>query len=43
MDKKLSSETMEIVFRFSLEKVDGKTAVMGEMALIEDEVNGVAN
>lgn len=41
MGKKLSPETMEVVFHFAFEKVDNETAVMGEMALLEDEVNPV--
>ncbi|MBM6618966.1 DUF1259 domain-containing protein [Bacillus suaedaesalsae] len=42
MDKKLSPKTMELVFHFSFEQVDNKhTAVMGELALLEEEVNPV--
>ncbi|WP_251030305.1 DUF1259 domain-containing protein [Bacillus sp. ISL-35] len=41
MGKKLSMEMMELAFHFSFEKVDGQTAVMGELALLQDEVNPV--
>nr|WP_295974598.1 DUF1259 domain-containing protein [uncultured Bacillus sp.] len=41
MGKKLSPETMEVAFQIAFEEVNGKTAVMGEMALLEDEVNPV--
>lgn len=41
MGKKLSPETMELVFHIAFEQVDGQTAVMGEMALLEEEVNPV--
>lgn len=41
MDKKLSMEMMELAFHFSFENVDGQTAVMGELALLQDEVNPV--
>lgn len=41
MGKKVSPETMEVVFHFGFEKVDGHTAVMGELALLQDEVNPV--
>jgi hypothetical protein len=41
MGKKQSPETMELVFHFTFEKVDSKTAVMGEFAMLEEEVNPV--
>lgn len=41
MGKKLSPETMELVFHFGFEKVDGQVAVMGELALLQEEVNPV--
>lgn len=41
MGKKLSPKTMEVVFHFSFENVGNQTAVMGELALLEDEVNPV--
>ncbi|MBT2637636.1 MULTISPECIES: DUF1259 domain-containing protein [unclassified Bacillus (in: firmicutes)] len=41
MGKKLSPETMELVFHFGFEKVDGQVAVMGELALMQEEVNPV--
>ncbi|WP_409273826.1 DUF1259 domain-containing protein [Neobacillus sp. SCS-31] len=41
MGKKLSPETLELVYHFAFEKVDGQTVVMGEMALLEEEVNPV--
>ncbi|PLR92565.1 DUF1259 domain-containing protein [Bacillus sp. T33-2] len=41
MGKKLSPETMELVFHISFENVDGQTAVIGEMALLENEINPV--
>lgn len=41
MGKKLSPETMELVFHFGFEKVDGEVAVMGELALLQEEVNPV--
>lgn len=41
MGKKLSPETMELVFHFAFEQVDKQTAVMGELALLEEEVNPV--
>ncbi|WP_078544454.1 DUF1259 domain-containing protein [Litchfieldia alkalitelluris] len=41
MGMKLSPETMELVFHFALENVGNETAVMGELALLEDEVNPV--
>ncbi len=41
MGKKMSPETMELVFHFGFEKVDGQTAVMGELALLQEEVNPV--
>ncbi|WP_251486849.1 DUF1259 domain-containing protein [Mesobacillus subterraneus] len=34
MGKKMSPETVELVFHFGFEKVDGQTAVMGELALL---------
>ncbi|RFU71423.1 DUF1259 domain-containing protein [Peribacillus saganii] len=43
MGIKLSSETMELVFHMGFETIDGKTAVMGEMALMEDEINQVVD
>ncbi|CAM3711523.1 DUF1259 domain-containing protein [Mesobacillus zeae] len=43
MGKKLSPETMELVFHFAFENVDGGTAVIGEMALLDDEVSGVVD
>lgn len=39
--KKLSSETMELVFHMAFEKVEGKTVVIGELALQQEEVNPV--
>lgn len=39
--KKLSHETMELVFHMAFEEVDGKTAVIGELALLQEEVNPV--
>ena len=39
--KKISPKTMEIVFHFSFETVHNQTAVMGELALLEEEVNPV--
>lgn len=42
MGKKLSPKTMELVFHFAFEKADNnQTAVMGELALLEEEVNPV--
>jgi hypothetical protein len=41
MGKKMSPGTMELVFHFGFEKVDGQTAVMGELALLQEEVNPV--
>jgi hypothetical protein len=41
MGKKLSPDTMELVFHFAFEKVNNQTAVMGELALLEEEVNPV--
>ncbi|MGJ7922318.1 DUF1259 domain-containing protein [Neobacillus sp. LXY-4] len=41
MGQKMSPETMELAFHFSFEKVDNQTAVMGELALLEEEVNPV--
>jgi hypothetical protein len=41
MGKKLSPETMELVFHFGFEKADGQMAVMGELALLQEEVNPV--
>jgi hypothetical protein len=38
---KLSPETMELVFHLAFEKIDQHTAVMGELALLEEEVNPV--
>ena len=39
--KKLSPETMELVFHVAFEKVNDKTAVIGELALLQEEVNPV--
>lgn len=39
--KELSPETMELVFHVAFEKVNDKTAVIGELALLQDEVNPV--
>lgn len=41
MGKKQSPEAMGVAFHFSFENVDGQTAVMGELALLQDEVNPV--
>ncbi|WP_210364025.1 DUF1259 domain-containing protein [Bacillus sp. REN3] len=41
MGKKMSPEAMELVFHMSFEKVGTGTAVMGELALLEEEVNPV--
>lgn len=41
MAKKMSAESMDVAFHASFEKVDTGTAVMGELALLEDEVNPV--
>ena len=41
MGLKLSPETMELVFHFAFEEVDKQMVVMGEMALLEEEVNPV--
>jgi hypothetical protein len=41
MGMKLSPETTEIVFHMSFETINRQTAVMGEMALLEDEINPV--
>lgn len=41
MGKKLSPKTMELVFHFSFQNVGKQTAVMGELALLEKEVNSV--
>ncbi|CAM4119347.1 DUF1259 domain-containing protein [Mesobacillus thioparans] len=41
MDKKLKMEMMELAFHISFENVDRQTAVMGELALLQDEVNPV--
>jgi hypothetical protein len=41
MGKKMSAESMDVAFHASFEKVDTGTAVMGEFALLEDEVNPV--
>ncbi|MEH7886565.1 DUF1259 domain-containing protein [Bacillus sp. JJ1609] len=38
---KLSPETMELVFNLVFEKVNNKTAVIGEFALLQEEVNPV--
>lgn len=43
MGKILSPETMGLAFHFSFEKVDTETVVIGEMALLEDEVNEVVD
>lgn len=39
MGKKLSPEMMELAFHFSFEHKDGQTAVIGELALLQEEVN----
>ena len=41
MGKKLSPETMGLMFHFTFENVDDETAVIGELALLEAEVNPV--
>lgn len=41
MGKKMSPETMELVFHFSFENIGDQTAVMGELALQEKEINPV--
>lgn len=41
IENKLSPETMELVFHLVFEEVDGKTAVIGEFALLQEEVNPV--
>ncbi|RSD26632.1 DUF1259 domain-containing protein [Mesobacillus subterraneus] len=41
MGKQLSPETVELAFNFSFEKVDGQTVVIGELALLQEEVNPV--
>jgi hypothetical protein len=41
MGEKLSPQTMEVVFHFTFEQVGHGTAVMGELALLEEEVNPV--
>lgn len=41
MGEKLSPQTMEVVFHFTFEQVNHGTAVMGELALLEEEVNPV--
>jgi hypothetical protein len=41
MGKKSSPEFIEIAFNFSFKKVDNQTAVIGELALLEEEVNPV--
>ncbi|PLS14999.1 hypothetical protein CVD28_25095 [Bacillus sp. M6-12] len=43
MGIKLSPETMGLLFHLGFENIDGKTAVMGEMPLMEDEVNAVVD
>ena len=41
MGKKMSAGSMDVAFHAAFEKVDTGTAVMGELALLEDEVNPV--
>lgn len=41
LGEKLSTETIELVFHFAFEKTGEKTAVIGELALKEDELNSV--
>ncbi|RDU35981.1 hypothetical protein DRW41_15415 [Neobacillus piezotolerans] len=41
MGKKVSPELIELSFGFNFEKVDGQTALIGEMALLQEEVNPV--
>ena len=41
IENKLSPETMELVFHLVFEEVHGKTAVIGEFALLQEEVNPV--
>ncbi|WP_316570258.1 DUF1259 domain-containing protein [Neobacillus sp. YIM B06451] len=41
MGNKISPESIDLAFDFAFEKADGQTAVMGEMALLEEEVNPV--
>ncbi|WP_373233356.1 DUF1259 domain-containing protein [Cohnella sp.] len=41
MGNKLSPEMMELVFIATFERVDKHTAVMGELALLDEEVNPV--
>jgi hypothetical protein len=41
MNKMLSSDMMELAFQFNFEKVDGQTVVIGELALLQEEVNPV--
>ena len=41
MGKKLSPEMMELGFEMNFEQKDGQTAVIGELALLQEEVNPV--
>lgn len=41
MGKNLSPRTMELVFHFAFERTGNQSAVMGELALLEEEVNPV--
>jgi hypothetical protein len=43
MGHKLKPETMGLAFHFNFEKVDDGTAVIGEMALLQEEVNDVVD
>lgn len=41
MGKRLSPETLGLIFHFAFENVDDETAVIGELSLLEAEVNPV--
>lgn len=41
MGKKLSTEMMELAFHIGFNKIDGQSAVIGELALLQEEVNPV--
>ncbi|WP_059172616.1 DUF1259 domain-containing protein [Bacillus sp. FJAT-27445] len=41
MGKKVSPESIDLAYDFAFEKADGQTELIGEMALLEEEVNPV--
>lgn len=41
LGNKVSPELIELAFGFNFEKTDGQTALIGEMALLQEEVNPV--